>query len=130
MSDYTLQLTTFEAGPNLLTGTIQGGHTYATIRDAEWTQVAQVSKTVDQAYLDELAELDPGDLTYRIGEDTARLSSEDEAVQLAIQWMREHAPEHTLRGESNGTTYYTPDVSHPANPNADQATPAQAGGHR
>ena len=118
MSDdqYVLMLTTFPEGMNIYTGTMQGGHTYAEIRDNDFKTVAEIERMIDAEFQ---ATIPEGDLpTYRLGRTTSRLLTEEEAIRLACEWMSANRPEGTLTskmywltGGESGHTYYPKETS-------------------
>lgn len=115
MSDkeYVLELTTFGAGINIYTGTVQGGHTYAQIRDDNYKTVVELERIIDEEFLETIPE---GDVpTYRIGRMTSRLLTEAEAIYLACEWMKDNEPNrllvsnrYQLTAGEGGVIYYNP----------------------
>lgn len=90
MTDHELQVISYGAGINIYTGTVQGGHAYATIRTPDGERI-QLEREVTQAVIDEFASLDHTD-KYDVGEFTARLLNERQAYELARAWMAANAP--------------------------------------
>ena len=94
MSDYLLDVTAFEKGVNIYTGTAQGGHAYGTIRTPSRERI-ELEVAVDAARVREFMRLDP-DCVYRVGDATSRLRNRDEVREVAVAWMRANAPGERL----------------------------------
>ena len=95
-SEYVLRLISFEAGINVYTGTVQGGHTYATIIPKPDGVEVQLQCKVTEEYLAHLEAL--GDSCgYSVGGlPSPRFRSREDAVAAAVEWMKAHAPDAVL----------------------------------
>jgi hypothetical protein len=112
---HRLRITEFEAGMNIYTGTMQGGHAYATITDPDGER-HELEYEIDRAFISALKEqyrydeerLEDALAGYKIGQPTTRLRGKEHAIELAVLWMQGNAPDGTLVSE-----YYDDEAFYP-----------------
>ena len=123
MDDYRLRITSFEAGINIYTGRVQGGHAYAQIELPDRTRV-DIERPLTKDVVQEFNDLEFGsEYAYdwgkgaEEGDTTMRLKDADQARELAIEWMKANAPDtrlvsnmYHLTGGDSGEVFYAPEA--------------------
>lgn len=92
---YTLVMHSYPVQYSLIRDGMTGGHTYASIEGGHLATPHPLERVIDAPYRLALRRIGD-DYGYLNGLTTTRLTSEAEAYALAIEWMKQNAPNGEL----------------------------------